>query len=438
MDQSAVPVKSSPLGLYDGFEGYRTPGLEDYQQALGNGLVVPDANVLLNLYRYTDRAREDLLSVLERLGSQLWVPHQVLVEFWRNRDAVLRDPRETERIGREMADQRDKALSAFRAWSNRVSLPTERAGALGGELSRGFEAVIAEVERFSDHSAIEAARDTSADQVLAKLEALLAGRVGVAFDEPTQAAALTEGLRRVSEREPPGYLDKKKDDEAAAGDYLVWEQVLVEAEARGCDVVFITADVKEDWWRREAGELRGPRLELVAELRARAQSRLFMLRPTRLLELAREVLKVTVQDESVQDADRVDRLLSHREAVPLDGGWNVDALEALLDQLGAEGAVQGEVIRHAARDGGFIERDKVYEIAEYDEARQLKGFTRPLSRIARILREEGRIDEAAVDLLVAVYDPLSENPSVAAGFEVDSHVLPLLATVVAGRRLPSS
>jgi hypothetical protein len=337
-----------------------------------------------------------------------------------------------------MADQRDKALSAFRAWSNRVSLPIERAGELGGDLSRGFEAVIAEVERFSDRSAIEAARDSSADQVLAKLEALLAGRVGAALNEPTQAAALTEGLRRLSEREPPGYLDKKKDDEAAAGDYLVWEQVLVEAEARGCDVVFITADVKEDWWRREAGELRGPRLELVAELRARAQSRLFMLRPTRLLELAREVLEVTVQDESVQDADRVDRLLSDRETVPPDGGWNADALEALLDQLGAEGAVQGEVIRHAARDGGFIEGDKVYEIAECDEARQLKGFTRPLNRIARILREEGRIDEAAVDLLAAVYDPLSENPSVVAGFEVDSYALPLLVTVVAGRRPPSS
>ena len=60
-------------------------------------MVVPDANVLLNLYRYTDQARDDLLSVLERLGNQLWVPHQVLVEFWRNRDAVLRDPRDTER-----------------------------------------------------------------------------------------------------------------------------------------------------------------------------------------------------------------------------------------------------------------------------------------------------------------------------------------------------
>lgn len=397
-------------------------------------MVVPDANVLLNLYRYTDGARDDLLSVLERLGGQLWVPHQVVAEFWRNRGAVLRDPRDTERIGKEMAGQRDKALSAFRAWASRVSLPSERGAELESELTKGFDAVIEEVERFNDRSAIESARDTDKDAVLARLDKLLAGQVGSRFDDETHARAVAEGMRRVTEREPPGYLDKNKEDGAAAGDYLVWEQILVEAEARRCNVVFVTADAKEDWWRRESGELRGPRLELVEELRSRADSRLFMLRPTRLLELAREVLAVTVHDESVQDADRVDRLLSDEEGVPTDGGWNEAAVEALLEQLHEEGAVQAAIIEYAARDGGFIPREKVYEIANYDEGRQLKGFTRPVNRITGSLRDEGRIDEAAVDPLVAVYDAFSESPSVAVGFELNPHVLPLIVAVVGGQR----
>lgn len=423
---------ASSQGIYDGFEGYRTPTLEDYRRAFGTGIVVPDANVLLNLYRYTDRARDDLLSVLERLGSQLWVPHQVVAEFWRNRDAVLRDPRDTERIGAEMSGQREKSLSAFRAWASRVSLPSERATELESELGQGFDAIIEEVERFNDRSAIELARDTDKDAVLAKLEERLAGQVGVCFDEEAHARAVAEGMRRVTEREPPGYMDKNKDESAAAGDYLVWEQVLVEAESRKCDVVFVTADVKEDWWRREAGELRGPRLELVDELRRRADSRLFMLRPTRLLELAREVLEVIVQDESVEDADRVDRLLSDRGAVPVNGGWTGAAVEAILQQLDEEDAVQGAVIEHAALNSGFIARETVYEIANYGEDRQLKGFTRPVNRITRVLREEDRIDEAAVDLLVAVYDPLSDNPSVAAGFELNPYVLPLIVAAVGG------
>jgi hypothetical protein len=36
-----------------------------------------------------------------------------------------------------------------------------------------------------------------------------------------------------------------KEKEAAAGDYLVWAQLLKEAGDRGCDVLFVTRDLKE-------------------------------------------------------------------------------------------------------------------------------------------------------------------------------------------------
>jgi hypothetical protein len=100
------------------------------------------------------------------------------------------------------------------------------------------------------------------------------------------AAAVSEGLRRVAAREPPGYMDKKKDDEGPAGDYLVWEQTVCEAESRRCDVLIVTGDVKEDWWRIEEGERRGPRIELVEEMRRRSGARLFIFHPTRLLSVA--------------------------------------------------------------------------------------------------------------------------------------------------------
>jgi hypothetical protein len=86
--------------LFDGFEGYITPTPEDYRRVLTTGIVVVDANVVLNLYRYTAEARHDLLTVLERLATTLWVPHQVDSEFWRNRESVLRDPRDTNKTSR--------------------------------------------------------------------------------------------------------------------------------------------------------------------------------------------------------------------------------------------------------------------------------------------------------------------------------------------------
>jgi PIN like domain len=413
-------------GLYSGFEGYRTPTRDDFRETFESGIVVPDANVLLNLYRYTDGARDDLIAVLARVGSQLWAPHQVVKEFWRNRGTVLRDPRDTQSILQDMDTLGDRAASALRGWANRVSLPAETAEDLEAQLITGFESVTEEVERFDDQSAIESARDTDKDLVLSKLEGLLAGHVGPPFDKPAQEAAVAEGLRRVIAREPPGYMDKDKEDVGAAGDYLIWEQILTKAEETRSDVIFVTADVKEDWWRREGGESRGPRPELVEELRDRSGARLFMLRPAQLLELGRELLAVTIHDESVKDAARVDRLLSDRDGLLPDGGWTEEAIVELLDQLREEGAVQASILEYAASHGGFIPRMKVYEIAGYAKGRQLKGFTRPINRITGRLCDEEQINESAVDLLTAIYDPFSENPSLAVGFEIDSSVLPLV------------
>jgi hypothetical protein len=67
----------------------------------------------------------------------------------------------------------------------------------------------------------------------------------------------------------------------------------------------VTGDVKEDWWRREHGELRGPRPELVDEMRVSAGVRLFMIRPETLLLYGSQVLQVKVREESVEDIERV-------------------------------------------------------------------------------------------------------------------------------------
>jgi hypothetical protein len=131
--------------------------------------------------------------------------------------------------------------------------------------------------------------------------------VGPPLEEEAHQAALIEGKRRVENMVPPGFKDKGKDDVQAAGDYILWEQILREAEQRRCDVLLVTADVKEDWWRRDGGQTKGPRLELIDELRRRAGVRLLMVQPVRMLELAKQFLEIEVQDQSVRDIGRVDK-----------------------------------------------------------------------------------------------------------------------------------
>ncbi|MGW0554111.1 PIN-like domain-containing protein [Streptomyces sp. NPDC002926] len=81
------PVENGTArGIFDCDGAHRSPLKDDYERVFQSGMVVLDTNVLLNLYRSNARTRQDTLAVLTKLRDRLWVPHQVLTEFWRNRE----------------------------------------------------------------------------------------------------------------------------------------------------------------------------------------------------------------------------------------------------------------------------------------------------------------------------------------------------------------
>ncbi|MDP9203295.1 MAG: PIN-like domain-containing protein [Gemmatimonadota bacterium] len=415
-------------GLFDGFQGFRTVTPEDYGEVLTSGMLVPDTNVLLNLYRYNAKTRTDLLAVLERVGDRLWIPHQVVAEFWRNREAALRDPSDmAEATVEALENQVQQVISILRRWANRIALPQDRLDELRETVEGDFTALTTVVDEFTDATPDEPTWDTNKDPVLVQLQGVLEGRVGSPLDPESLDAAVKEGHRRIQAGLPPAFADSGKVGDDAVGDYLVWEQTIREAETRQVDVLLVTGDVKDDWWRRERGEIRGPRPELVEELKARAGARLFMLRPESLLFHARSVLQVEVSAESLQEVERVDRFVS----IGGSGGWTTASLDALLQRLAVEAPVQESAIELAAQQDGFVSREEVYQLGGYDETRTLRGFTRPVRRIAQTFRDQGIIPPGAIELLEAEYDAQVSYVQ-AAGFRVPIELVPLLSEIAQG------
>ncbi|MGW0540392.1 PIN domain-containing protein [Streptomyces griseoincarnatus] len=408
-------------GLFDDFGAFRTPTTADFGSVLTNGLVTPDANVLLNLYRYTEQARADLLAALGALGDRLWIPHQVLVEFWRNRETTISEARSTSaKAAQEMSGHSVQAVQTLRTWANRVALSDDDFEDLHDRLSEVFEEVRKKINEVGEGEWQHIGHDTSTDPVIAKLEPALTGRVGPSFSPEDRAALTALGQKRVDQRVPPGYMDAKKDDNGAVGDFFVWEQLLREASRRQCDVLFVTADAKEDWWRKERGHNRGPRPELTAELRARGGGRLYLLSPKQFLEVAAPVLRLSLQAGSVEDIERVERI----EAGVTYGGWTVEALEALFRGLEYEGYTNRvEVIRYAAAMDGHAEPEAVYDLCDYDDDRTLRGFTKPITRISRKLQKQGLIPDSAVPVLTAEY---KNGPGRTSGFRVHPLLAPLI------------
>jgi RNase P/RNase MRP subunit POP5 len=130
-------------GIYDDFPGYRLPPDQEIDEALRAALVIIDANVLLNLYRYNESTRDDLLGVLREVGDRLWVPHQVMREFWRNRVGVLASRGSgTVQALDALSKQQRASMDAIRQWAKSVAAEAHFQERLIGKI----EALHAELE----------------------------------------------------------------------------------------------------------------------------------------------------------------------------------------------------------------------------------------------------------------------------------------------------
>ncbi|MBM6404623.1 DUF4935 domain-containing protein [Phycicoccus sp. CSK15P-2] len=389
------------------------------RRALQTSLISLDANVLLNFYRYSPSTRHALAEVLSVLSDRLFVSHQAAVEFWRNRVSVIddRDSAQTQLV--EQVDKMSRSLeAAIAVWKKRTAATDETVAELiqAVHLSRDRVASLLEAEAGEDESigyAIER------DPVVEQLRHILnRGVMGGQPDSKRHEEMIEEGLRRVANEEPPGYLDADKSthEEGAAGDYMVWRQTLDEAKHRGLPVVIVTGDEKDDWWWRHRGTVLGPRRELMHECRLETGQPPVFLRPTDLVRLA-DALNVSVDPAAAADIERASEPV--REAA-----WTKEAAHELLARLDAETDPRAEVIRFAAVNGGYIKRSEVFLLCGYDEDRMLRGFTRPVRRITRSLIDDGLLPAEPVDVLIPDYG----TGVVARGFFVPDEVVGLIQT----------
>ncbi|MCQ8190130.1 PIN-like domain-containing protein [Streptomyces rugosispiralis] len=394
------------------------------------GLIVLDTNVLLDLYRMNHRVRSDMLTVLESLRNRIWVPRQVVEEFWRNQqhDGLLGHHQDRATQAKDALSKACETMrQAVNRWANDVHLGQE--APIRGQLDEGLASlsrVIDEMSALIDRQAasdeVPDSADTNRDPVITRLESLLDGRVGPRMPEDQRDQAVLVAQTRATHKRPPGYRDfeKGKPPEEAAGDYLVWTQLLAEGRRRGVDVLFVTRDLKEDWWRKgPSGSPRQPRVELMDEMYEETAQRLFMLEPSSLMKQASRILSLEgrVDERSV-------RALEQLESVELGDGdqWSQESLEALVDLLLETADVQAQAILEAALNDGLISRERVYEIGGYDPSRMLRGFTRPVKTATRRLHDAGHETGDANELLVAVYD----NGVMATGFRIPAYTVPIL------------
>tara|TARA_R100001440_G_scaffold74262_1_gene99593 strand:- start:1100 stop:1471 length:372 start_codon:yes stop_codon:yes gene_type:complete len=73
------------------FPEYFSPTSPEIEQIWESAVFVFDTNILCNLYRYPNEARNKFIEVLEQFKERIWLPNTVVEEFLRNRPNVIND-----------------------------------------------------------------------------------------------------------------------------------------------------------------------------------------------------------------------------------------------------------------------------------------------------------------------------------------------------------
>ncbi|WP_339673759.1 PIN-like domain-containing protein [uncultured Zhongshania sp.] len=290
--------------MKDLFPGHFKESERRLREVWDTSLFVFDANILLNLYRYSDTTRSEFLRILEKIKSRVWLPHRAADEYFNNRLSVI-DQQEksyddtTKLIASLKSDLENARQHPF------VSSDTmNKVGLVFDELC----------EELKNNKSVHTER-ISNDEIKEAIASIFEGRVGAPYEKEKLLELITDGEERYKQKIPPGFKDGSKSSDSEVfvekcrryGDLIVWFQVIDKAIESGKGIVLVTDDKKEDWWERFKGKTVGPRPELVKEFKDKAKNTFHMYQADRFLELARENLDEKVSDEVVEEIREVKR-----------------------------------------------------------------------------------------------------------------------------------
>jgi rRNA-processing protein FCF1 len=244
-------------------------------QALENGIVVVDTNVLLVPYTTGPASLEQIRRTYETLVTEkrLRIPGQVAREFADNRAEKLKTLYQQLSRKREINLTRYEypLLEGLAEYAEVLQRETAIVSALA-EYRKAIGKLLTTVEAWNWD-----------DPVSLIYRQLFVPEVIV--EPPFDRDELLEELRFRQEHEiPPGYKDSSN-KYSGIGDLLIWKALLDIGKQTSRDVVFVSGDEKSDWRYQSENTALYPRFELLQEYRAASGGRsLLIISFARLLE----------------------------------------------------------------------------------------------------------------------------------------------------------
>lgn len=295
--------------------------IEEVEKIWKDCVFVFDANVIIDLYRYSESTKESLLKSLRHFKERAWMPRQASEEYLRNRASVIASE-ETHYTA--ASNQVNEFLSSLKSL-----LEKRRQHPFISEKSSEefFNAAEKMKKELSENGKKHFSR-VSDDEIRKEIVDIFDGRVGEGFDEEELYNIFKEGATRYKNKIPPGYEDVDKfkgdvneegvsidDKKRVYGDFIIWKEIIQKSISDRKNIILITGDDKPDWWSVSKGKTLGPRVELIKEFEKNTGYKFYMYTAYSFLSISSKEIEGASDQAAVEEIKEVHSsfLVDHKE-----------------------------------------------------------------------------------------------------------------------------
>lgn len=258
------------------FFGYIPYDDEINEKLWKESIFVFDANIFLNLYRYSNETKNKVISCLERISDRVWIPYNTGKEFFNNRVTTILDQEEVYK-NLEKNLNFDGMIN-FISGIRHTTLDSKKKTLI--EIIKKCKEEINEIIQEDKNSYKNLIYD---DPNLEKILKIFDGKVGqeLSKDDFEKYKKIID--KRYEKQIPPGYKDCNKSDDTKNekgnsdkkyGDAINWLEVIKFSKENKTDIIYVTDDKKEDWIEVKKGKKIGPRKELLNEFHKETNGRI--------------------------------------------------------------------------------------------------------------------------------------------------------------------
>lgn len=289
--------------MRDLFPGFYQRTDDELSSLWQQGIFVFDTNMLLHVYEYSPDTRVRFFETLSRLQERIWIPYQVAFEYQRRRMKVIIRQKDSYKSA---SKQLDRALQFLKdnlepyRKDKHAFIDTEE---LISKVTQEIANTRTEIQKAgSKHPDYK-----NRDPLRENLDELFTGRVGSPYDKETSKKKYEEAQYRLENEIPPGFEDNNKDSLDRYGDIIVWFQLIDFASSKKKPLIFVTDDVKKDWWipQEESYGIRRPRPELIQEMYLETGMLFHMYEGFSFMDEAQQFLKLEAKPEVIEEIKEI-------------------------------------------------------------------------------------------------------------------------------------